>query len=603
MRVDETIMDINADNGAGAGARLAFGGDAPQPRLALALAGAHLGAWDWDLAADRLSYCPRFRNILGLAAFDENSAPKTWLDRIHPDDHPGFQAAIRLHLSGERPTIDCDVRLARRGAADDVWIHVRGAATRDELGRPLALVGVVADVTDRKRMERQFAYGGMHDALTGLPTRPLLLDRIGLALARARRPPGSGFAVAVVDLDRFKQINDALGAVHGDAVLKTVAQRLDGVRRDGDTLARLSADEFCFVLSEVRDGDEVAAFAARMSEAVTRPINLDGQTLSLSCCVGVAIFDRTYDRADDMLRDAGLAVYRAKQAGRGRIDVFDRSLRQKAVANMRTEIDLRAALEQRQLELFYQPIIAVNDGRIAGFEALMRWRHPQRGLVPPLDFIPLAEETGLIIPMGRWALQEATRQIKAWRTRHARRQPLFVAVNVSYRQFSHDNLPARVREALADACLAPDGLKLEITESLLMQDPARSRAIMEELRTIGVDWSIDDFGTGYSSLSYLHKLPAHTLKVDKSFVQAISTGESNAAIVQVIATLAAILGMQVVAEGVEREEEASFLRDVMCRYAQGYLFAPPLPADEAEALLIREEIAPIPHFKCGAAAI
>lgn len=597
-------MDINADNGAGADAGASHSDETPPPpRFELALWGARHGAWDWDLTADRLACCARFRDIVGIPSHEDASDPNAWLGRVHPDDLPGFQAAIRLHLSAERPAIDCEIRLIAADPAQETWVNVRGAATRDDMGRPLALVGVVVDATARKRMERQFAYGGMHDALTGLPTRTLLLDRIGLALARARRPPGDGFAVAVVDLDRFKQINDALGARHGDAALKTIAQRLDRVRRNGDTLARLSADEFCFVLYDVNDAEEATSFAMRMSEEVARPISLDGQTLTLSCCVGVAVYDRAYERADDMLRDAGLAVYRAKQAGRGRIDVFDRSLRQKAVANMRTEIDLRAALEQGQLELYYQPIIAVNDGRIAGFEALMRWRHPQRGLVPPLDFIPLAEDTGLIIPMGRWALQEATRRIQEWRVRHPRQQPLFVAVNVSFRQFSHDNLPARVREALTDSGLTPDGLKLEITESLLMQDPTRSRAIMEELRAIGVDWSIDDFGTGYSSLSYLHKLPAHTLKVDKSFVQAISTGESNAAIVQVIATLAAILGMQVVAEGVEREEEASFLRDVMCRYAQGYHFAPPLPAMEAEALLTREDDAPIPHFKCGAAAI
>lgn len=601
-------MDMNADNGAGAQAPASHSRETPPPRLELALWGARQGAWDWDLAADRLACCARFRDIVGIPPYEDASHPHAWLGRVHPDDLPGFQATIRLHLTGERPAIDCEIRLTAGGAteeagAEERWIHVRGAATRDDAGRPLALVGVAIDISARKRMERQSAYGGMHDALTGLATRPLLLDRIGLALARARRPPGAGFAVAVVDLDRFKQINDALGARHGDDALKTIAQRLDRVRRNGDTLARLSADEFCFVLHDVNDAEEATSFAVRMSEEVARPIRLDGQTLTLSCCVGVTVFDRAYERADDMLRDAGLAVYRAKQAGRGRIDVFDRSLRQKAVANMRTEIDLRAALEQGQLELYYQPIISVNDGRIAGFEALMRWRHPLRGLVPPLEFIPLAEDTGLIIPMGRWALQEATRRIQEWRVRHPRRQPLFVAVNVSFRQFSHDNMPDRVREALADAGLSPDGLKLEITESLLMQDPTRSRAIMEELRELGVDWSIDDFGTGYSSLSYLHKLPARTLKVDKSFVQAISTGESNAAIVQVIATLAAILGMQVVAEGVEREEEASFLRDVMCRYAQGYLFAPPLPAAEAEALLAREDDAPIAHFKCGAAAI
>jgi diguanylate cyclase (GGDEF)-like protein/PAS domain S-box-containing protein len=595
-------MDINADTGAGADAGGAVSDSAPSPRHELALWGARLAAWDWDLTAERIAFCPRFHEMIGAAPHEDVGDPKVFLAHIHPDDLPGFQAALRLHLAGERAAVDCDLRL-RRGLGEDVWVRVRGSATRDDLHRPIALVGVIGDITARKRTERQLAHGGLHDALTGLPTRPLLLDRIGLALARAHRPPGAGFAVAIIDLDRFKQINDALGARHGDEALKTVARRLDAERRTGDTLARLSADEFCFVLENINDPEEVAAFAARMSAQVARPIKLDGNTLELSCCVGVAIYESAYERSDDILRDAGLAVYRAKQAGRGRIDIFDRSLRLKAVANMRTEIDLRAALEHGQLCLHYQPIIALNEGRIAGFEALMRWRHPRRGMVPPLDFIPLAEETGLIVPMGRWALAEATRQIADWRKRFPRRDPLFMAVNVSFRQFSHDDLPERVREVLADADLDPNGLKLEITESLLMQDPIRARAIMEELREIGVGLSIDDFGTGYSSLSYLHKLPAHTLKIDKGFVQAISSGESNAAIVQVIATLAAILRMDVVAEGVEQPEEAQFLRDVMCRYAQGYHFARPLPADEVEKLMIREIHAPEPLFKCAAAAI
>ncbi|KAA0685596.1 sensor domain-containing protein [Azospirillum brasilense] len=563
-----------------------------EERYALAAAGANDGLWDWRLDNDEVYYSPRWAAMLGFAVDSLSNRIGEWFDRVHPDDLAGLRTAVDLHLSGERENLQHVFRI-RAADGDELWMLVRGLAVRDGSGRSVRIAGSMTDITAQKRAEQQLLFDAFHDGMTGLPNRTLLLDRIGQALDRNRRAGGKAFAVIFVDLDRFKSINDALGSSVGDRLLKTIAERLDETRRMGDTLARLSADEFAVLLDGIDDVGDALTAAERMGEAVARPLALDGHEFVLSASIGIALSVSGYDRAEEMLRDASLAMYRAKSGGRARIDVFDSNLRRQAMAQMRTETDLRTALEQNQLVLYYQPIVALSSGHIAGFEALMRWKHPERGLVPPGEFIPLAEESGLIVPMGRWALREAARQLGQWQARFPRPAPLFMSVNVSSRQFSDDDLIGLVSEVLQESRVPPSSLKLEITESLLMKDPAKCRVLMQGIRDMDVRLSIDDFGTGYSSLSYLHKFPADTLKIDRSFVQAISSGEGNAAIVQVIATLAAILGMEAVAEGVETELESEFLRDIMCKYAQGYLYARPAPADAIEALLLREAEEPL----------
>ncbi|CAO3379563.1 diguanylate cyclase/phosphodiesterase (GGDEF & EAL domains) with PAS/PAC sensor(s) [Azospirillum argentinense] len=563
-----------------------------EERYALAAAGANDGLWDWRLDTDEVYYSPRWAAMLGFAGDSLSNRIGEWFGRVHPDDLAGLRTAIDLHLTGEREHLQHVFRI-RAADGDELWMLVRGLAVRDGSGRAVRIAGSMTDITAQKRAEQQLLFDAFHDGMTGLPNRTLLLDRIGQALDRNRRAGGKAFAVIFVDLDRFKSINDALGSGVGDRLLKTIAERLDETRRMGDTLARLSADEFAVLLDGIDDVGDALSAAERMGEAVARPLALDGHELVLSASIGIALSVSGYDRAEEMLRDASLAMYRAKSGGRARIDVFDSNLRRQAMAQMRTETDLRTALEQDQLVLYYQPIVALSSGHIAGFEALMRWKHPERGLVPPGEFIPLAEESGLIVPMGRWALREAARQLGRWQVRFPRPVPLFMSVNVSSRQFSDDDLIGLVSEVLQESGVPPSSLKLEITESLLMKDPAKCRVLMQGIRDMDVRLSIDDFGTGYSSLSYLHKFPADTLKIDRSFVQAISSGEGNAAIVQVIATLAAILGMEAVAEGVETEMESEFLRDILCKYAQGYLYARPAPADAIEALLLREAEEPL----------
>ncbi|KAA0583348.1 EAL domain-containing protein [Azospirillum sp. B21] len=564
-----------------------------EERYALAAAGAADGLWDWHIDSGEVYYSPRWKAMLGYEDAEIGDTIDEWFRRVLPGDLDGLQTAINLHLAGERPHLQHEFRI-RDKAGQEMWMLVRGLAVRNEKARiekggAVRMAGSMTDITARKKAEQQILFDAVHDAMTGLPNRTLLLDRIGQALDRNRRAGARPFAAIIIDLDRFKAINDALGSSAGDRVLRIIAKRLDTSRRVGDTLARLSADEFAVLVDELDDAGDALEAAERMARAISRPITLEeGRDLVLTASIGVALSQTGYDRAEDMLRDASLSMYRAKSGGRARIDVFDANLRRQAMAAMRMEADLRAALEQGQLCLHYQPIVLLETGAIAGFEALMRWNHPDRGLVPPAEFIPLAEETGLIAPMGRWALGEAVRQLALWQARFPRPVPLFMSVNVSTRQFRDDDLVGAVRDLLDAVPIPPSSLKLELTESLLMQDPDECRMLMQSIRDMDVRLSIDDFGTGYSSLAYLHKLPVDVLKIDRSFVRAVSTGEGNAAIVQVIAGLATILRLDAVAEGVETADEAVYLRG-LCKYAQGYHFARPALPEAVERLLAAED--------------
>ncbi len=559
-----------------------------EERYALAAAGAADGLWDWHIDSGEVYYSPRWKAMLGHEDAEIGDTIDEWFKRVQPGDLDGLRTAINLHLTGERSHLQHEFRL-RDKAGQEMWMLVRGLAVRNEKGCAVRMAGSMTDITARKKAEQQILFDAVHDGMTGLPNRTLLLDRVGQALDRNRRAGARPFAVIIIDLDRFKAINDALGSSAGDRVLRIIAKRLDTSRRVGDTLARLSADEFAVLVDELDDAGDALEAAERMARAISRPITLEeGRDLVLTASIGVALSQTGYDRAEDMLRDASLSMYRAKSGGRARIDVFDANLRRQAMAAMRMEADLRAALEQEQLCLHYQPIVLLETGAIAGFEALMRWNHPDRGLVPPAEFIPLAEETGLIAPMGRWALREAVRQLALWQARFPRPVPLFMSVNVSTRQFRDDDLVAAVRDLLDAVPIPPSSLKLELTESLLMKDPDECRMLMQSIRDMDVRLSIDDFGTGYSSLAYLHKLPVDVLKIDRSFVRALSTGEGNAAIVQVIAGLATILRLDAVAEGVETADEAVYLRG-LCKYAQGYHFARPAPPEAVERLLAAED--------------
>jgi diguanylate cyclase (GGDEF)-like protein len=441
------------------------------------------------------------------------------------------------------------------------------------------------EVAERRQIEEQLRHNAFHDGLTDLANRALFTDHLQLALARAKRHEGYRFAVLFLDLDRFKVVNDSLGHVVGDKLLVGVARRLETAVRPGDTVSRLGGDEFTVLLDDLGDAGEAEAVAGRLLRELAMPYNLGGHEVFVSVSVGVAVGSGLYQRPEEILRDADTAMYRAKQLGKARYEVFDQAMHARVVDRLETERDLRRAVERREMFLQYQPIVSLETGAVRGFEALVRWRHPERGVIPPANFIPLAEETGLIIPVGMWVLGEACRQMRRWQGLYPADGPLTISVNLSGRQFTQPDLPEQVEAVLRETGLDPRCLKLEITESVVMEDVGAATRTLERLRALGVELSVDDFGTGYSSLSYLQRFPVSTLKIDRSFVSRMTESEGTAEIVRTVMRLAQNLGMGVVAEGVETEQQREMLRALECEFGQGYYFSRPMDGDEAEALI------------------
>jgi diguanylate cyclase (GGDEF)-like protein/PAS domain S-box-containing protein len=502
----------------------------------------------------------------------------------HPEDLG--EALVKMHqlLGGEISNYQIETRyLDREGRA--VWALQSASLVRDERGVPRHLVFQIQDVSDRKRAEEQIHHAAFHDALTGLPNRTRLGDRLSLAVERARRSAGYRFAVLFIDLDRFKVVNDSLGHDLGDRLLVDLSRRLEGCVRKVDTVARLGGDEFAILLDGIKGPEDATDVAARISESLVRPFDLGGHEFSTTASIGIAYSSAGYERHEDILRDADTAMYRAKANGKNRYEVFDAGMHARAIEALRLEAELRRAVESGEIVPFYQPVVALSTGDIAGFEALARWHHPQRGLVGPVDFIPLAEETGLIAPLGISILRQACEQLGRWDREFPARPPVSMSVNVSVRQFRQLDFAEEIRSALAAAGIAPERLRLELTESALMDDAAGAVETLRQLKSIGVHLAIDDFGTGYSSLSYLHRFPIDVLKIDRSFVTRMSTDRESRGIVKTIITLGDELGLDVVAEGVETAEHNASLAGLACEYGQGYYFSRPLDAARAAELL------------------
>jgi diguanylate cyclase (GGDEF)-like protein/PAS domain S-box-containing protein len=445
----------------------------------------------------------------------------------------------------------------------------------DEHGRPQHRIAIFSDITELRRQEERLRYQAHFDALTGLANRVLLRERLEQAIAFAKRDQ-SRVAVMMLDLDRFKMVNDSLGHETGDRLLKQVAERLSTTIGATATVARLGGDEFAVLVWQVEDTTQLAAMAEAVIAAVREPYLLNDQEIHMGVSIGIAVHPQDGETAADVMRNADVALYRVKDSGRNDFRFFDPSMNSRALERLELEASLRRALQNNEFTLFYQPKVTVADGVYCGAEALIRWRHPVRGLVPPLEFIPIAEESGLINPIGAWALREACRQIAAWRAAGLPTPP--VAVNVSAQQLTEGALPELISSALAEHGLPAECLEVELTESILMSDPDLGIRILAELETIGVGVAIDDFGTGYSSLNYLKRLPLRSLKIDRSFVKDIVTDPRDRAIVQAIVAMSHALGLSVVAEGVETEDQLRFLAAEGCDTAQGYMFAKPLPA-------------------------
>ena len=435
--------------------------------------------------------------------------------------------------------------------------------------------------------KEHFRHAAFHDSLTGLPNRAMFTELLKAEIESSKRRGEHMFAVLFLDLDRFKNINDSLGHTHGDLLLVAFAERLERTLRPIDTLARFGGDEFAILLSGMSDATDAVRVAQRIQDELSQPFVLDKNSAFATASIGIALSSSGYDRPDDILRDADIAMYRAKENGKARYEVFDHGMHARAVSRLQLESDLRQAIERNEFCVYYQPIVSLETGRLAGFEALVRWNHPRRGLVSPADFIPVAEETGLIVPIGEWVLNEACARVRQWQIDSPSHRSLSLSVNLSARQVAQPDLLNRIKEALENSKLNSHCLKLEITESVAMENAEAAAQMFKQLRSLGVQLSIDDFGTGYSSLSYLHRFPLNYLKIDRSFVSRLTTDNDNA-IVRTISTLARNLGMEVIAEGIETEEQFQQLKMLGCEYGQGYLFSRPVANEGVDHLLSQD---------------
>jgi diguanylate cyclase (GGDEF)-like protein len=435
--------------------------------------------------------------------------------------------------------------------------------------------------------KEHFRHAAFHDSLTGLPNRAMFTELLKAEIESSNRRDPHMFAVLFLDLDRFKNINDSLGHTHGDLLLVAFAERLERTLRPVDTLARFGGDEFAILITGMVDATDAVRVAQRIQEELSEPFVLDKNSAFATASIGIALSSSGYDRPEDILRDADIAMYRAKENGKARYELFDHGMHARAVSRLQLESDLRQAIENKEFCVYYQPIVSLETGRLAGFEALVRWNHPRHGLVSPADFIPVAEETGLIVPIGQWVLNEACAHVRQWQLDSPSHRALSLSVNLSARQVAQPDLLGQIKEALAACKLNPHCLKLEITESVVMENAEAAVLMFKQLRSLGVQLSIDDFGTGYSSLSYLHRFPLNYLKIDRSFVMRLTTDNDNA-IVRTISTLARNLGMEVIAEGIETEEQYQQLKMLGCEYGQGYLFSRPVDNEAVQHLLAQD---------------
>jgi diguanylate cyclase (GGDEF)-like protein/PAS domain S-box-containing protein len=553
-----------------------------EERYALAARGANDGLWDWNLGTSAMYFSPRWKAMLGFHENEIEDRLEEWIGRIHDADRERVKEEIAAHQKGLTPHFESEHRLLHKDGGFR-WMLSRGLAVHDATGKALRMAGSQTDITERK----------VSDPLTGLPNRLLFIDRLGRLIKHSKRRQDHLFAVLFLDLDGFKMINDSLGHLVGDQLLVGVAMRLEKCLRSSDTVARLGetftvarlgGDEFTILLDDIKEPADANRAAERLMKALAPPFVLAGKEVFTSISIGIALSNSAYEQPEDMLRDADTAMYRAKSLGKARYEVFDADMRASVMARLQLETDLRRALERNEFRNFYQPIVSLESGRIVGFEALLRWQHPTRGMVGPEEFIFVAEETGLIRELGWWSLREACRQMSQWRGASDSYLDLTVSVNLSAKQLLQAHLVEDMAKLLREIGLPPEALKLEITESAVMADPAAAAETLQQIKSLGIRLAIDDFGTGYSSLSYLHRFPLDTLKIDRSFISGGGEGDTME-IARTIMPMAKNLRLDVVAEGVETLEQVALLKRLQCKYAQGYYFSKPLAPEEVAPIL------------------
>ena len=552
-------------------------------RRALALTGAGDMIWDWDVPNDKMFTSPETEALLGLKRGALGGSAADWVELLHPFDRDRFRSSLDGVLDQRRGRLFLEFRL-RTLDGHYMWFALKARPVVGSDGEVVRLVGTLTDVTEYKTAEERLLHDAVHDNLTGLPNRELFLDRLDAALSFAKADSTIRPTVMVIDLDRFKQVNDSVGIAVGDSILLTLARRLGRLLKPQDTLARLSGDQFGLLVLSEREPTRITAFADTLRKTLRAPISFNDREILLTASIGLALADGQPQRKEDVLKDAELAMYHGKRIGGDRIEVFKPAMRTRKSDRLTLETDLRRSLERDEMTVLYQPVVWLEDRSVAGFEALVRWDHPKMGRLSPGDFIPMAEDTGFIVDLGLFVLDRAARQLALWQRATRLRYPLFVSVNISSRQLLRHDLIQDLRTVLSRSAIARGTLKLELTESLVMENPEYAAQMLTRMRELGVGLSLDDFGTGHSSLAYLQRFPFDTIKIDQSFVRQNGKG-ARPVILRSIISLAHDLGMDVIAEGAERDTDAAELFQLGCEYAQGFVFGEPMSPEQAIALV------------------
>ena len=547
-----------------------------EERYSLATLGANDGLWDWNLESKEIYYSPRWKSMLGYEEAQIGRSPDDWFKRMHPADRAGVEKKLAQHISGLSSHFESEYRILDASGTYR-WMLCRGLALRNGSGKAHRMAGSQTDITDRK----------VYNPLTGMPNRILLMDRLERSLKRILRQQTCSFAVIALDVDGLKMINDSLGYVLADQLLVQVARRIQGCLSSQDTVAHCGNDDFVLLLEDIKDARNATIAAARVLREMEQPFQLDGQTVYVTATAGITLGTKDCARPEELLRDASTALHRAKAAGKGRCEIFDRDMRAAAVARLKLESDFRKAFDRHEFRVHYQPIICLRTGRLTGFEALVRWQRPSE-MVFPGDFIALAESADLIVPLENFVLRTSCAQVAKWQSAQSPDDLLTLSVNLSAKHYSHPDLVKELKDTLHSTGLAPGNLCLEITESVLMENTETIAETLSGIQDLNVQVHMDDFGTGYSSLSYLHRFPIDTLKIDRSFVGNLGMSKETWKIVQAILQLAQNLGMDVIAEGIENLMQMRMLQSLGCQYGQGYYFSKPLDPREITSLLARQ---------------
>jgi len=544
-------------------------------RQALAVSGSGDLVWDWDVLRDRIVTKPDVALSLGLPANSLHGAARLWLPALHADDRDSFRTTLDIVLEHRRGKVSQDFRL-RAADGHYHWFMLRARPVIGSDGEIIRCVGTLADVTEQKKAEERLLHDAVHDNLTGLPNRELFLNRLEAMIAIAKTEENVRPTVFMIDIDRFKQVNESLGMAAGDTILLTVARRLHRLLKPRDSLSRFTGDQFALMLLSEQDPGSIAGVADAIRHAVRTPITFAKREIVLTASIGLISWTASQSSAEDMLKDAELAMQQAKRFGGDRIEPFRPAFRSAGSDRLQLESDLRRAVERQEIKLVYQPIVRLEDRSVAGFEALLRWEHPRRGTIPPSDFVPLSESCGLIVPLGLFAMQQAADDLSMWQ-KQIGDMPLSVSVNLSSRQLIRRDLVNDVRSVISRSNIKPRCFRLELTESLVMDNPEQSARVLNKLKHLGIGLSLDDFGTGYSSLAYLTRFPFDTIKIDKSFIDDASP--KRAVLIKSIVDMAHELGLSVVAEGVSDESDALQLRQMGCEYVQSFMFGAPITSD------------------------